>query len=75
MERKTSTQSPDDVESYDEENEKIVNKDEDEVEEGERESDENDDDGDEGLRLPLTTLHHQLVEFMGLSISQIALNA
>ena len=28
-----------------------------------------------GLRLPLTALHRQLVDFMGLSISQIALNA
>ena len=28
-----------------------------------------------GLRLPLTTLYHQLVNFMGLSVSQIAPNA
>ena len=28
-----------------------------------------------GLRLPLMTLHHQLVNFLGLSISQIAPNA
>ena len=28
-----------------------------------------------GLRLPLTTLHHQLADFMGLSFSQIAPNA
>ena len=28
-----------------------------------------------GLRLPLTTLQHQLADFMGLSISQIAPNA
>ena len=28
-----------------------------------------------GLRLPLTTLHHQLAIFLGLSISQIAPNA
>ena len=28
-----------------------------------------------GLRLPLTALHRQLAEFLGLSISQIALNA
>ena len=28
-----------------------------------------------GLRLPLTTLHRQLVNFLGLSISQIAPNA
>ena len=28
-----------------------------------------------GLRLPLTTLHRQLVDFLGLSVSQIALNA
>ena len=28
-----------------------------------------------GLRLPLTALHHQLANFLGLSISQIALNA
>ena len=28
-----------------------------------------------GLRLPLTALHRQLVDFMGLSVSQIALNA
>ena len=49
-EREMSAQSPNDVESYDEENEKneeVVNKDEDEVEEGERESDEDNDDGDE----------------------------
>ena len=29
----------------------------------------------EGLRLPLTALHHQLAHFLGLSVSQIALNA
>ena len=28
-----------------------------------------------GLRLPLTTLHHQLAIFLGSSVSQIALNA
>ena len=28
-----------------------------------------------GLRLPLTALHRQLVDFMGLFVSQIALNA
>jgi len=28
-----------------------------------------------GLRLPLTALHRQLADFMGLSVSQIALNA
>ena len=28
-----------------------------------------------GLRLPLTALHCQLADFMGLSVSQIALNA
>ena len=28
-----------------------------------------------GLRLPLTTLHHQLANFLGLSVSQIAPNA
>lgn len=28
-----------------------------------------------GLRLPLTALHRQLVDFLGLSVSQIALNA
>ena len=28
-----------------------------------------------GLRLPLTALHHQLANFLGLSISQIAPNA
>ena len=28
-----------------------------------------------GLRLPLTALHRQLVDFMGLSINQISLNA
>ena len=28
-----------------------------------------------GLRLPLTTLHRQLADFLGLSVSQIALNA
>ena len=28
-----------------------------------------------GLRLPLTALHHQLVDFMGISVSQIAPNA
>ena len=28
-----------------------------------------------GLRLPLTALHRQLADFLGLSISQIALNA
>ena len=27
------------------------------------------------LRLPLTTLHHQLVDYLGLSVSQIAPNA
>ena len=46
-EKETSTQSLDDVKSYDEENEEVVNEDEDEVEEGKRESDEDDDDGDE----------------------------
>jgi len=29
----------------------------------------------EGLRLPLTALHHQLANFLGLSVSQIAPNA
>ena len=28
-----------------------------------------------GLRLPLTELHHQLANYPGLSVSQIALNA
>ena len=28
-----------------------------------------------GLRLPLTALHRQLADFMGLSVSQITLNA
>ena len=28
-----------------------------------------------GLRLPLTALHRQLVDYLGLSVSQIALNA
>lgn len=28
-----------------------------------------------GLRLPLTALHHQLADFLGLSVNQIALNA
>ena len=28
-----------------------------------------------GLRLPLTALHHQLANFLGLSISQVAPNA
>ena len=28
-----------------------------------------------GLRLPLTALHHQLVDYLGLSVSQIAPNA
>ena len=28
-----------------------------------------------GLRLPLTTLHRQLVDYLGLSVSQIAPNA
>ena len=28
-----------------------------------------------GLRLPLTALHRQLVDFLGLSVSQIAPNA
>ena len=147
-----SAQSPDNVESYDEENKEVVNKDEDEMEEGERESDEDDDDSDEesyegtsgssggnrpfillenwtvnkflpkmsdrvfkelhtryqipdhipirllrknkkcysrrtadigmynamlaaGLRLPLTALHCQLVDFIGLSVSQITSNA
>ena len=28
-----------------------------------------------GLRLPLTTLHRQLADFLGLSVSQITLNA
>ena len=28
-----------------------------------------------GLRLPLTALHRQLADFLGLSVSQIALNA
>ena len=28
-----------------------------------------------GLRLPLMALHHQLANFLGLSISKIALNA
>ena len=28
-----------------------------------------------GLRLPLTALHHQLANFLGLSVSQIAPNA
>ena len=28
-----------------------------------------------GLRLPLTALHHQLVDFIELSVSQVALNA
>ena len=28
-----------------------------------------------GLRLPLTALHSQLADFMGLSVNQIALNA
>ena len=28
-----------------------------------------------GLRLPLTTLHRQLVDYLGLSVNQIAPNA
>ena len=46
-ERETSTQSPDEDESYTGESEEVVNEGEDEVEEGERES-ESDGDEDEG---------------------------